>query len=130
MSLYIAEDEIHVCVIVTIWGAWAVLFVYIRELGQIVLLLYLQFHQLKEIGNGYFTQGMYSEALGTYLQALNCCCEPNMKEQMALIQSYCAMTCLELQMYSDAYLHSMEYVKMNAVNDKVGILAVCLFIDD
>ena len=86
----------------------------------------VQLDQLKEIGNHYLKQGMYSEALGIYLEALNCCREHNMKEQMALIQSCCAMACLELHMYSDAYLHSMEYVKIDPGNDEVGILVVCL----
>lgn len=92
MYITVAKGETCVYIIVAIHKGGIV------RLGQIVLfLLIIQFVQLKEIGNSYFTQGMYSKALIVYLQALNCCCEHNMKEQMALIHSYCAMTCLELQ---------------------------------
>ena len=39
---------------------------------------------------------------------------------MALIQAKCTLACLKLQIYSDAYTHSMEWVKLDPENDEVG----------
>ena len=77
------------------------------------------FDQLKEEGNSCFQQGNYFEALSKYFQALNHCRQHNMKEQMALIRANCAMACLKLQMYSDAYTHCVECVNLDPENHKV-----------
>ena len=46
---------------------------------------------------------------------------------MALIRANCAMACLKLQMYSDAYTHCMECVKLDPENHKVGMYIVCIY---
>ena len=81
------------------------------------------FGQLKE-GNSYFQQRLYSEALDKYCQALDHCRQHNMKEQMALVRVKCAMACLKLQMYSDAYTHCTECVKLDPENHKVRAMTV------
>jgi len=41
-----------------------------------------------------------------------------MKFEMALIRANCAQTCLKLELYSDAYTHSCECVKLDPQNHK------------
>ena len=67
---------------------------------------------------------MYHEALDKYMEILNCCSQHSTKEQIALIHANCAMACFKQQMYSDAYTHCMEWVKMDPENHEVGLLAI------
>ena len=65
-----------------------------------------------------FAKELFEEALGKYFQALNLCRKNKMKKEMALIRANCAQACLKLQMYSDAFTHCSECVKLDPNNHK------------
>ena len=65
-----------------------------------------------------FSKGEYEGALGKYFQALKYCREHKMNKEMSLIRANCAQACLKLQMFSDAYTHSCECVKLDKANHK------------
>lgn len=74
--------------------------------------------KLKDEGNLLFSQGNYTEALSKYFQALKYCRENRMTKEMSVIRSNCAMACLKLEMFSDAYTHCCECVKLDKTNHK------------
>ena len=84
----------------------------------------MYFEDLKKEGNKHFTEGRHEQALGVYFKALKYCQKFNMPEEMALVRSNCALACLKLQLYSDAYSHCCECVKMDPKMHKVCV-CVC-----
>lgn len=74
--------------------------------------------ELKDEGNQLFSRGDYEDALGKYFQALKYCREHKMNKEMSLIRANCAQACLKLQLFSDAYTHSQECVKLDKSNHK------------
>ena len=73
---------------------------------------------LKEEGNSLFSKGDYEQALGKYFQALKYCREHKMDKEMSLIRANCAQACLKLQLFSDAYTHTCECIKLDTTNYK------------
>lgn len=61
-----------------------------------------------------------TEALDEHLQALEYSYRHDIKEQRVHLRTNCAIICLKLQMYSDAYDHSMECVKLDPNNSTVS----------
>lgn len=84
------------------------------------MLVFVQnsYAELKEEGNSLFSKGEYEHALGKYFQALKYCREHKMNKEMSLIRANCAQACLKLQLFSDAYTHSCECVKLDKNNHK------------
>ncbi len=50
--------------------------------------------------------------------AINYCKKHNMTREMALIRANCAQACIKLQLYSDAFAHCCECVKLDPENHK------------
>lgn len=78
----------------------------------------LSYPILKQEGNALFSRGNYEQALGKYFEALKYCRERNMTEEMSIIRANCAQACLKLQLFSDAFTHSSECIRLNKNNHK------------
>ncbi len=81
-------------------------------------LLQNSFDKLRESGNNLFLKGCYEEALSKYFQAINYCKKRNMMDEVALIRANSAQACLKLELYSDAYTHSCECIRLDPQNHK------------
>ena len=71
-------------------------------------------------GDSYFQKSLYSEAHLNYLEALKYCRQHDIKDQRVLAHTNCAMACLELQKYSDAYTHCTECFRLDSENSMVS----------
>ena len=72
-------------------------------------------------GKTQLQQNHLKEALDEYLQALDYSYKHNINEQRVHLRTSCALICLKLQMYNDAYNHSKECVQLDADNSTVSL---------
>ena len=73
----------------------------------------------KAEGNEFYGRSKYSEALAKYYEALPICQQHNLVEDEALIRGNCAQTCLQLELFKDAYEHANECLRLDPESAKV-----------
>ena len=76
---------------------------------------------MKEEGNQCFENGSYGDALGKYFHALKLCHEHGLKTEGARIRSNCALACMKMEMYDDAFTHCTECIQLDPKFDKVNV---------
>lgn len=74
--------------------------------------------KLKEEGNKCFQSQEYHSALGKYHHALQLCLKHDLHPQTEVLRANCAQVCLRLELYSEAYQHSDECVKLWPQSEK------------
>ena len=82
--------------------------------------------KLKEEGNKCFQAQEYHSALGKYHHALQLSLKHDLHPETEVLRANCAQVCLRLELFSEAYKHSDECVKLWPQSEKVWHVYVLL----